>query len=194
MAKKMYIPVSKNHKTYKIYMDDVKKVHTHIHKTRPSVPAYGMQDGGIKYEALTDVEFEPLFLMWVRDYVSVFYTMAYDFFSFFFMRLLFLGFVIVSIFWWFHSRYLSILISQDTCLFGVIWGVRLLQGQIVRFLECIFFGESVLIFSIFLSNVKVKKDSIWDLERNGNDMDALYLSGVWIFKFYRLECMISIEY
>lgn len=40
MAKKLYIPVNKNGKMYKIFMDDINKVHSIAKLRRPPVPAY----------------------------------------------------------------------------------------------------------------------------------------------------------
>jgi hypothetical protein len=40
MAKKMYIPVNKNGRNYKVFMDDLVKVHTISKLRRPSLPNY----------------------------------------------------------------------------------------------------------------------------------------------------------
>lgn len=40
MAKKMYIPVNKNGRNYKVFMDDLIKVHTISKLRRPSLPNY----------------------------------------------------------------------------------------------------------------------------------------------------------
>jgi len=62
MGKKLYIPICKQGKQYKIFMDDLIKVHS-IHKSqRPPVPCYELINSptrSTKFEEMTDVEFEP---------------------------------------------------------------------------------------------------------------------------------------
>lgn len=55
MAKKLYIPVSANSKSYKLYMDDIKKIHSIAKSRRPPVPAFSYTESPIKFEAMTDV-------------------------------------------------------------------------------------------------------------------------------------------
>ena len=55
MAKKLYIPVSANNKNYKLYMDDIKKIHSITKSRRPPVPSFNYAESPIKYEAMTDV-------------------------------------------------------------------------------------------------------------------------------------------
>ena len=40
MAKKTYINVSKNEHKYRLYMDDLKKIHKISKRPRPVLPAY----------------------------------------------------------------------------------------------------------------------------------------------------------
>ena len=51
MAKKLYIPVSSNSKNYKLYMDDIKKIHSIAKPRRPPVPAFNYGESPIKFEA-----------------------------------------------------------------------------------------------------------------------------------------------
>lgn len=62
MAKKMYIPVSNSGNKYKLFMDDIKKVHSIVKQRRPPVPSYNYMDTPRKIQPMTDIEFEPLFL------------------------------------------------------------------------------------------------------------------------------------
>jgi hypothetical protein len=55
MAKKLYIPVSKNGQSYKLYMDDLAKVKPIAKRARPPVPSYDQSEIIVKYEAMTDV-------------------------------------------------------------------------------------------------------------------------------------------
>lgn len=49
MAKKLYIPVSANSKNYKLYMDDIKKIHSIAKSMRPPVPAFSYTESPIKF-------------------------------------------------------------------------------------------------------------------------------------------------
>jgi hypothetical protein len=60
MAKKMYIPVNKNGKIYRIFMNDLVKVHSISKNRRPALPSYDVAESFTKYEEVTDFEFEPL--------------------------------------------------------------------------------------------------------------------------------------
>lgn len=64
MGKKTYIPLMKSGRNYKLFTDDISRVHSRSSKvSRPPVPAYGAMDSPTaKFETLTDVEFEPLLL------------------------------------------------------------------------------------------------------------------------------------
>lgn len=86
MSKKLYIPVVKNGRNYKLYMDDLAKVRPISKKMRPPVPSYHQSDSIVKYEAMTDVEFEPLFPMWIR--YSILSNEEKDFLIWFFPFLL----------------------------------------------------------------------------------------------------------
>lgn len=44
MAKKMFVPVSNSGNKYKLFMDDIKKVHSIYKKQRPPVPSYDYMD------------------------------------------------------------------------------------------------------------------------------------------------------
>lgn len=55
MAKKMYIPVNSNGRNYKLFMDDIVKVHSINKSRRPRVPSYNATDSSPKFEALTDI-------------------------------------------------------------------------------------------------------------------------------------------
>lgn len=62
MGKKTYIIVIAKGKNYKLYMDDLHKIHRIYKERRPPVPAYNQEESPRKFEELTDIEFEPLFL------------------------------------------------------------------------------------------------------------------------------------
>lgn len=62
MAKKMYIPVVRGKKCYRVFLDDVSRLHSFIKKSRPVVPAYNESEPVQKWEEATDIEFEPLSL------------------------------------------------------------------------------------------------------------------------------------
>ena len=49
MAKKMYIPVCKNGRSYKVFMDDINKIHSISKARRPAVPAYDYLDSPVKF-------------------------------------------------------------------------------------------------------------------------------------------------
>lgn len=49
MAKKMYIPVSHNGNKYKLFMEDVSKVHSIAKSRRPPVPAYDYMESPRKF-------------------------------------------------------------------------------------------------------------------------------------------------
>ena len=49
MAKKMYIPVNKNGKIYKIFMNDLVKVHSISKNRRPALPSYDVAEPITKY-------------------------------------------------------------------------------------------------------------------------------------------------
>lgn len=55
MGKKSYIPVIANGKKYKLYMDDLYKIHSISKIRRPAVPAYDELESPPKFEAMTDV-------------------------------------------------------------------------------------------------------------------------------------------
>lgn len=57
MAKRAYIPVCQNGRNYKIYLQEVVKVHSIAKKTRPPVPAYSQCETVLKTEDITDIEF-----------------------------------------------------------------------------------------------------------------------------------------
>jgi hypothetical protein len=44
MSKKMYIPVSSNGRNYKLYMDDIYKIHSRSKLIKPSIPHYHYSD------------------------------------------------------------------------------------------------------------------------------------------------------
>lgn len=50
MAKKMFVPVQKNSKSYKLFLDDVAKVYQIKKSVRPPVPSYNCMDSpSMKY-------------------------------------------------------------------------------------------------------------------------------------------------
>lgn len=49
MVKKTYIPVSSNGKNYKIFTEDIAKVHSIAKSPRPRVPSYNATDSSIKF-------------------------------------------------------------------------------------------------------------------------------------------------
>ena len=63
MAKRVYIPVSANGRKYKLYMDDVHKVHTINKARKPPVPSYDDVESPRHMDLCMDVEFEPLSLL-----------------------------------------------------------------------------------------------------------------------------------
>lgn len=56
MGKKMYVPVFTNNKSYKLFLDDVKRVHQKPIRKTPALPSY--HDGGAspskRWDELTD--------------------------------------------------------------------------------------------------------------------------------------------
>ena len=55
MGKRQYIPVRSNNNNYKVYMEDIKKIHTIGKSRRPPVPAYNCNESPAKFEAMTDI-------------------------------------------------------------------------------------------------------------------------------------------
>lgn len=49
MVKKTYIPVSSNGKNYKIFMEDIAKVHSIAKSARPRVPSYNETESALKF-------------------------------------------------------------------------------------------------------------------------------------------------
>jgi len=58
MGKRIFIAVNANGRNYKVYMDDVVKVHSIGKLRKPRVPAYdSIESPTAKYEPILDVEF-----------------------------------------------------------------------------------------------------------------------------------------
>ena len=56
MVKKMFVPVMSNGKPYKIFIEDIKKVHQIAKKRRPAPPAYNESYiNSKKWEEVTDI-------------------------------------------------------------------------------------------------------------------------------------------
>ena len=60
----MYIPAIKAKRQYKIFLEDVCRVHSFTRKSRPMIPAYDAESPTRKMEESTDFEFEPLVFSW----------------------------------------------------------------------------------------------------------------------------------
>ena len=55
MGKKMYIPAVRSNKVYRVFLDDVARVHTFLRKNKPPVPSYDSGSPLLKSDENTDI-------------------------------------------------------------------------------------------------------------------------------------------
>ena len=59
MVKRTFIPCVHNHKSYKLYTDDIRKIHKRPKKPTPKLPPFHLCESPKKWEEITEIEFEP---------------------------------------------------------------------------------------------------------------------------------------